>query len=103
MDEGTQSQILEITRRSSEPPMVVLGSPDPESAELAARTVVSGDPTYTGPLAGVPLGLPVYHVLEDEVAAASDGETYEAQVGVMKLALDAETICAVTRRVRQEA
>ena len=43
---------------------MVLGSPDANSAELYAETVTHGDPSWAGPLAGVPLGLPVYHVVE---------------------------------------
>ena len=103
MDLGTQSRILEITNRSTVKPLVVLGAPDPDSAELTALTVVSGDPTFSGPLAGVPLGLPVYHVLEDEIASVADPNVYEAQVGLMTIALDAEGICSAMRRVRDGA
>jgi hypothetical protein len=101
MDLGTQAQILELGS-ASETPVVLLGSPDPESAELTAITVVSGDPTFSGPLAGVQLGLPVYHVLEEEVAAAADPDVYEEQVGVMSEALDADGIRQAMRRVRGE-
>jgi glycine/sarcosine/betaine reductase complex component A len=101
MDLGTQSQILEITHRLAEPPLVVLGSPDPDSTEITAVTVISGDPTYTGPLAGVQLGLLVYHVLEEEVASAADTVVYEAQIGVMSQALDTDAIRAVMRRIRE--
>jgi glycine/sarcosine/betaine reductase complex component A len=103
MDLGTQSRILEISNKATVKPFVVLGSPDPDSTELTALTVISGDPTFSGPLAGVPLGLPVYHVLEDEVAYLADPQVYEAQVGLMKVALDAEAICSTIRRIRNEA
>ena len=103
MDLGTQSRILELSNRSTVKPLVVLGSPDPDSSELTALTVMSGDPTFSGPLAGVPLGLPVYHVLEDDIASIADPDVYEAQVGLMKVALDAEAICSTMRRIRNEA
>jgi betaine reductase len=103
MDPGTQSQILELANRSGQPPLVVTGAPDPESAELTAMTVVSGDPTYSGPLAGVQLGLRVYHVLEDEVRRATDPEVFEAQVGPMALVLDTEAIRLVLHRIRGSA
>ncbi len=45
----------------------------------------------------------MYHVLEDEVASLADPEVYEAQVGLMKVALDAEAICSTIRRIRDEA
>ena len=47
--------------------VVILGAPDDESAEIAAETVVLGDPTYAGALAETQLGLSVYHVLEEDV------------------------------------
>jgi betaine reductase len=99
---GTQAQILELSE-AQDSIVVLLGAPDPDSAELAALTVLTGDPTYSGPLAGVQLGLPVYHVLEPEVVAASDPVVYDEQVGVMTLALDAEGIIATMTRVRTEA
>src|ERR671915_699886 len=100
---GTQAQILELGTRGGEPPVVLIGAPDPESSELSALTVLSGDPTFSGPLAGVQLGLPVYHVFEDEVAGAVDPSVYEEQVGVMRLALDADGIVTTMKRVRAEA
>ncbi len=38
---------------------VVLGNGDAQGAEVFAETVTQGDPTYAGPLAGVPLKIPV--------------------------------------------
>ncbi len=65
MDLAHQEAILKVVQeKGKENVVVVLGSPDPESAELAAETVVNGDPTFAGPLAGVSLELPVYHILE---------------------------------------
>ena len=46
--------------------VVLLGTPDAESTQTLAQTVVAGDPSYAGPLAGVPLGLPVLHVFEPD-------------------------------------
>jgi glycine reductase len=102
MDLDCQGSLLRIAReRAGEALAVVLGSPNPESAELYARTVTEGDPTYAGPLAGVPLGLPVYHVFEAEVKEAVDPEVYREQVGVMELALDAAAIARQVRAVRE--
>lgn len=103
MDLGNQGRILELTRESKDDSelIVLLGSPDPESAELAALTVTTGDPTFAGPLAGVQLGLPVYHVVEDEVARAAEPTSYEENVGLMAVALDAEAIGETIRRVRR--
>src|SRR5579871_4012587 len=81
--------------------IVILGSPDPESAELFAETVSSGDPTWAGPLAGVSLGLPVYHVTEPVIKAAIDPALYRDQVGLMELALDVEAIWKRMAEVRR--
>ncbi|HAA04515.1 MAG TPA: hypothetical protein DCZ69_17085 [Syntrophobacteraceae bacterium] len=35
-------------------------------AEVAARTVTIGDPSFAGPQAGVSLRLPVFHIVEPE-------------------------------------
>ena len=48
---------------------VVLGNGEANGVEVFAETVTEGDPSYAGPLAGVALKIPVYHVLEEEVIA----------------------------------
>ena len=102
MDLGTQAQVLALSEKGADLPIVLLGSPDPESAELTALTVTTGDPTFSGPLAGVQLGLPVFHVFESEVESAADATVYDREVGVMKEALDAEGIVGTMMRVRSQ-
>ena len=103
MDLHTQEAILKATEQHGKENIVVLlGSPNPESAAIAAETVVSGDPTYAGPLAGVQLGLAVFHVLEDQVRNAIDPQTYEEQVGIMDTVLDKAEIVAALERVRAQ-
>ena len=74
--------------------VVLLGTPDAESTQTLAQTVVAGDPSYAGPLAGVPLGLPVLHVFEPEV---------KAQVALMEMSLDRDAILAGLREARKAA
>ena len=80
--------------------VVLLGTPDAESTQTLAQTVVAGDPSYAGPLAGVPLGLPVFHVFEPAIKAQIPGDVYEAQVALMEMSLDAEAIQGGLREVR---
>jgi betaine reductase len=102
MDLGEQEVIKQAVDTHGKADMVViLGSPSPESAELFAETVVHGDPTWAGPLAGVPLGLPVYHVTEPEFKAAVDPDIYRDQVELMELALDTEAIWSCVAEIRQ--
>ncbi len=80
--------------------VVLLGTPDVESTRTLAETVVTGDPSFAGPLAGVPLGLPVFHVFEPAVKAQIPPDVYEAQVALMELSLDAPGILAALSSVR---
>jgi glycine reductase len=86
------------TRRSFH----TISKPDADSTGLYAETMMSGDPSYAGPLAGVPLGLPVFHILEPEIKEQIDPSTYREQVGMMELALDAEAIRAEMQRLRAQ-
>jgi betaine reductase len=83
--------------------VVLLGTPDTESTQTLAQTVVVGDPSYAGPLAGVPLGLPVFHVFEPEIKQQVDAGVYEAQVALMEMSLETEKILAGLREVREGA
>ena len=80
--------------------LVLLGAPDPEAAEIAAETVVLGDPAYAGALAEAQLGLDVYHVLEDEVRAAVPDDVWEDQIGVMADILDADALATAVSGMR---
>lgn len=80
--------------------VVILGSPDADSADIYAETVTVGDPTYAGPLAGVSLELQVYHILEDEIKALVAEDVYQEQVGLMELSLDKDAIAEAMRSAR---
>jgi hypothetical protein len=104
MDLHTQEAIIRaVDQHGKDQLLVVLGAPDPESAEIAAETVVLGDPSYAGPLAGTQLGLDVYHVLEDEIRAAVPDDVWEEQVGVLSDVLDGEGIAAAVAAMRAKA
>jgi glycine/sarcosine/betaine reductase complex component A len=80
--------------------IVVLGTPDADSAELYAETVMHGDPTWAGPLAGVALGLPVYHIIEPEIKAQIDPACYDEHLKLMEIALDVEKISKALTKLR---
>jgi betaine reductase len=83
--------------------IVLLGSPDPDSTEIFAETVVNGDPTFAGPLTGANLHLAVLHVLEPDVKSKAEPSVYEHEVGLMAGVLDTDRIVEVVRRVRENA
>lgn len=80
--------------------VVVLGSSDPEGAEIYAETVTLGDPTFAGPLAGVPLGLNVYHVLEEDMKNEADPAAWEEQIGMMEMVLNTEALAESVKKMR---
>jgi glycine/sarcosine/betaine reductase complex component A len=82
--------------------IVVLGAPDADSAELYAETVMHGDPTWAGPLAGVALGLPVYHIIEPEIKDQIDPACYEEHLKLMDIALDVDKISQTLTKLRSD-
>jgi len=82
--------------------VVLLGAAEAEAAGLAAETVTAGDPTFAGPLAGVQLGLRVYHVVEDKVKECFDSAVYEEQIGMMEMVLDVDEIASEMDEIRSE-
>lgn len=82
--------------------VVLIGGAEAESAGLAAETVTAGDPTFAGPLAGVPLGLKVYHAVEPEFKEAVDAGVYDDQIGMMEMVLDVDAIVAEVSTMRNQ-
>ena len=104
MDPDAQTAIqAAVDEHGADAVIVLLGAADPEGLDVAATTVTEGDPSFVGPLAGVQLGLTVMHVLEDEVRAQVDAETYDQQVGFVAMTLETEPIVDVLRRARERA
>jgi betaine reductase len=104
MDLSTQETIKRLAdQHGADALLVLLGAPDAESAGIAAETVVLGDPSWAGPLAGVQLGLPVYHILEDELRAAVPTEVWDEQVGLMADVLEVDAITEAVREFRDQA
>lgn len=101
MDLEVQGSLIKaVEQYGKDNVMVILGSPDADSADIYAETVTLGDPTYAGPLAGVALGLQVYHVLEDEIKAIVPEGIYQEQIGIMELSLDKDGICEMMKTAR---
>jgi glycine reductase len=93
MDPENQDRIKSLVdEHGAEDLVVVLGAADLEALEVAAETLTVGDPAYVGPLAGVQLGLPVMHILEDDVKEQIDPGIYDEQVGLLEMTLDIEQI-----------
>lgn len=101
MDLEGQSQVLQAVKKFGASDLVVLlGAPDAAGAEIFGLTLSEGDPTFAGPLAGVSLRLPVYHILEPAIKQQIDPRVYEAQIGIMETVLDVDAIVQTLERVR---
>jgi betaine reductase len=93
MDPENQGKIQSLVdEHGRDSVVVVLGAADLEAIEVAAETVTMGDPAYVGPLAGVQLGLPVVHILEEGIKEQVDGAVYDEQVGLLEMTLDVEAV-----------
>ncbi|SFL40530.1 Glycine reductase complex selenoprotein A [Candidatus Frackibacter sp. WG13] len=88
-----QKRIQKLAEEHGEENLVViLGGAEAEASGLAAETVTNGDPTFAGPLAGVQLGLRVYHILEPEIKSEVDEDVYEEQISMMEMVLEVDEI-----------
>jgi glycine reductase len=107
MEPDNQRKVKEIAEGdgsgTSRDVIVVLGASDLEGALISAETVTSGDPSFTGPLAGVSLGLPVYHILEPEMKEAIPADIYEEEVGIWLLSVDTESLGKEFKAIRGKA
>ena len=102
VDLDGQQKIKEIFEKNgNENLVVILGAPGVDSVEIYGETVVNGDPTWAGPLAGIAMKIPVYHVLEQEIKAQIKPEIYTQHLAIMELALDVEEIAAVLQKIRE--
>ena len=103
MDLENQKRVKDLTEKyGAENMLVLIGGGEAESAGLAAETVTAGDPTFAGPLAGVPLGLKVYHPVEQEFKDAVDAQVYDDQIGMMEMVLDVDEIVEEVSSMRNE-
>lgn len=103
MDLEIQQRVKDLTEKfGAENVVVVIGGAEAEASGLSAETVSAGDPTYAGPLAGIELGLAVYHVIEPEMKDEFDAAIYDEQCGMMEMVLDVDTIISEVKTIRDE-
>lgn len=103
MDLENQRRVKELTEEhGAENIIVIIGGQDAEGSGLAAETVANGDPTYAGPLAGVQLGLPCYHIVEPEVKEQVDDAVYDEQISMMEMVLEVDEIIEEVKYYREK-
>ena len=83
--------------------IVIFGINQPSTLQIMTRTFSNGDPSYAGPLAGIALGLPCYHLLE--LKEQIPGEVWEAEMAMYELEIEEEeqvTIIQTMKDARQD-
>ena len=101
MDLEGQGRIQQVVGRTGTDNVIaVLGANQAAAVEMTAMTLKSGDPSYAGPLAGVALGIPSYHILEPEIVEQIDPTLYERELALSALAMDVDEVIAPMRSIR---
>lgn len=104
MDMENQKTIKKLAdEHGSERLVVVLGATDVEGLEISAETLTLGDPSFSGPLTGVQLGLQVYHIMEPEIKSLFPQDLYQEKLGMMEMIVDSEAIQKALGKIREEA
>jgi betaine reductase len=81
---------------------VVLGNGEANGVEVFAETVTAGDPSYAGPLAGMALKIPVYHILEQEVISNVPNSLRDEKLQLASLVIDVEPMQRVLKAAREK-
>lgn len=103
MDLQNQQRVIDAAQKfGAENVVVLFGSSDAGGAEIYAETVTAGDPTFAGPLAGVQLGLAVYHVFDEAIKSEVDPAVWDAQLGMMEMVLDTNKLSTAVENMRKQ-
>jgi glycine reductase len=102
MDLEGQGRIRTVVEQmGTEDVVAVLGANSAAAVEMTALTLKSGDPSYAGPLAGVALGIPSFHILEPEIVGQIDAAVYERELALSALAMDVDEVVAPMKSIRE--
>lgn len=104
MDLEGQGRIRQVVEQAGTADVVaVLGANSATAVEMTALTLKSGDPSYAGPLAGVALGIPSYHILEPEIVEQVDPVLYERELALQAMAMDVTEVVQPLKAIRDGA
>jgi hypothetical protein len=103
MDLEGQGRIKQVvTEAGTDDVIAVLGANSATAVEMTAVTLKSGDPSYAGPLAGIALGIPSFHILEREIVEQVNPAVYERELALSAMAMDVAQIIEPLRAIREE-
>lgn len=75
---------------------MVWGITNEQYLEVGSRTVIEGDPSWSGPLTGESLNLKVFHVLEPGIKNRIPQDVYDDELMLLELAVGDEKIEKIT-------
>lgn len=84
---------------------MVWGITNEQFLEVGSKTVIEGDPSWSGPLAGERLNLQVFHILEPGIKRRIPQEVFDDELMLLELAIGDEKIektAAMMERFRAE-
>jgi betaine reductase len=82
--------------------VAILGATSADTLQLIAETLKNGDPSWAGPLSGVALGIPSYHILEPEISSQVDPSIYEQELALPSMTVEVEELAKPLRAIRGE-
>jgi betaine reductase len=83
MDLESQGRIRQVVDQAgAEGVVAILGAGSPAAVEMMATTLMTGDPSWAGPLAGVELRIPSFHILEPDVVGQVSPDLYERELAL---------------------
>jgi len=101
MDIENQQKIKDLAYKYGEGKiLVILGGGDVDTCSISAETISAGDVTEVGPLTGITLGIPVYHIFEHEIRSECMESVYEERCSIMEMVLDVEEIVKEIKTIR---
>ena len=101
MDLESQGRIKQVIEQAGTDGVVaVLGANSSAAVEMAATTLRNGDPSWAGPLAGVALGIPSFHILEESVTRQVDPAVYDRELALSAMVTDVDEVTAPLRALR---
>ncbi len=101
MDLESQGRIKQVLEQAGTDGVIaVLGANSSAAVQMVATTLATGDPSWAGPLAGVALGIPSFHVLEPEITGQIDRALYERELALAAMVTDVDEVTAPLRALR---
>lgn len=101
MDQELQNKLMDcVNQYGAEQLIVIIGGSDADASAMTADTISAGDETGFGILSGIKLGIPVYHIFEEEIKSLCEKDVFADQCEIIEMVLPVESIIQKMRASR---